>query len=83
MSERRQTQRDLFFLGRAIGQLRGECGLSTDAFAAAAGIERTRIQALEAGQLDPDYDLLLTLAEALGIRVSAFVIRAEELQAPP
>lgn len=83
MSERRQSQRDLFFLGQAIGQLREERGLSTEVLAAAAGIERTRIQALEAGALDPDYDLLLTLAEALGIRISAFVIRAEELQAGP
>jgi transcriptional regulator with XRE-family HTH domain len=83
LSEDRQSQRDLFFLGQAIGQLREERGLSTDALAAAAGIERTRIRALEAGALDPDYDLLLTLAEALDIRLSAFVIRAEEIQAEP
>jgi transcriptional regulator with XRE-family HTH domain len=83
LSERRQSQRDLFFLGQAIGQLREERGLSTNALAVAAGIERTRMQALEGGRLDPDYDLLLTLAEALGIRISAFVIRAEELQTPP
>jgi transcriptional regulator with XRE-family HTH domain len=83
LSESQQRQRDLFFLGQAIGQLREERGLGKDELAAATGSERTRIQALEAGLLDPDYELLLTLAEALGIRPSAFVIRAEELQAEP
>jgi transcriptional regulator with XRE-family HTH domain len=83
LSESQQRERDLFFLGQAIGQLREERGLSKAELAAATGSEQTRIQALEAGQLDPDYELLLALAEALGIRPSAFVVRAEELQAEP
>jgi transcriptional regulator with XRE-family HTH domain len=72
---------DLLLLGKAIGQIRAERGLSVGELAAAAGIEIERVQALEAGQLDPDYELLLTLAEGLGVRPSALVIRAEELLA--
>jgi hypothetical protein len=40
-----------------------------------------RIAELEAGRLDADYDLLLALAEGLGVRASAFFLRAEELGA--
>jgi hypothetical protein len=39
------------------------------------------VRALEAGQLDPTYELLLALADGLDVRVSAFVIRAEALVA--
>jgi transcriptional regulator with XRE-family HTH domain len=81
LSESRQKQPDLLVLGEAIGQIRAERGLSTVELATATGIEITRIQALEAGRLDPDYELLLTLAEGLGVRPSALVIRAEGLKA--
>jgi transcriptional regulator with XRE-family HTH domain len=81
MSERQREQSDLTVLGRAIARIRRERRLSQDELAAAAGIERTRIEALEAGRLDPDYELLLALSEGLGVRPSALVIRAEELQA--
>jgi transcriptional regulator with XRE-family HTH domain len=77
----RQTQRDLLFLGRAVSQLREQQGSSTEALATSTGVEQTRIQALEAGRLNPGYDLLILLAEGLGIRPSAFFIRAEEIQA--
>lgn len=49
--------------------------------ASAAGVELTRLQALEAGRLDPPYELLVALAGSLGVRPSAFVIRAEALAA--
>jgi transcriptional regulator with XRE-family HTH domain len=81
LSERRQRQRHLLFLGQAVSQLREQQGLSTEALAASTGVEQTRIQALEAGRLNPGYDLLILLAEGLGIRPSAFFIRAEEIQA--
>jgi transcriptional regulator with XRE-family HTH domain len=77
----KQQEQHLLVLGQAIGQLRSELGLSTGELAAATGIEQARIQALEAGRFNPDYELLLALAEGLGGRPSAFVIRAEELQA--
>ncbi len=47
--------------------------------AAAAGVDLRHIAALEAGRLDPAYELLLALGDGLGVPVSAFVLRAEEL----
>jgi transcriptional regulator with XRE-family HTH domain len=83
LSEHQREQPDLVVFGRAIGKIRQERGLSTGELAAATGIERTRIQELEAGRLNPGYSLLILLAEGLGIRPSAFFIRAEELQDQP
>jgi transcriptional regulator with XRE-family HTH domain len=55
--------------------------LSAVDLAAAIGNEQTLIRALEAGRLDPSYELLLALAQGLGVRPSVFIIRAEELKA--
>lgn len=80
MPTSRQPEQELVLLGQAIRQVREQRGLSTGELAASLGIERERLDALEAGRLDPAYDLLLALAEGLGVRPSAFVIRAEELR---
>src|ERR1700734_95453 len=64
----RQDQQELVVLGRAIGQIRRELGVSAEALAAASDIERRSLSALEAGRLNPTYELLLSLAEGLGIR---------------
>ncbi len=79
MSANKQHQQDLIVLGRAIQQVRTQQGVSTGELAIATGIERRRIDALEGGQLDPSYELLLALAEGLDVRPSRFVIHAEEL----
>lgn len=70
---------ELALLGEAIRQLREERRLGQRELALAAGVAERRIQALEAGRLDPDYLLLLALAKALGVRAGVLVIRAEEL----
>ncbi|HSZ05536.1 MAG TPA: helix-turn-helix transcriptional regulator [Solirubrobacteraceae bacterium] len=79
MPKRTQKPDDLALLGKAIRQLRDERRLSQGELAVATGVGERRIQALEAGRLDPDYMLLLALAKALGVRAGALVIRAEEL----
>lgn len=76
----RESQ-ELFVLGRAVSHLRRERDVSVEQLAAATGIDRTRIQALEAGRVNPTYGMLRDLAEGLGVRPSSFVIRAEELAA--
>jgi transcriptional regulator with XRE-family HTH domain len=38
------------------------------------------VDALETGQLDPTYELLLALADGLGVEPSALVILAERLK---
>jgi transcriptional regulator with XRE-family HTH domain len=79
LPNRRPRSHDLALLGRALREQRKRCRLSQGALAATAGTEERRIRALEAGQIDPDYVLLVALAKALGVRPVALVIRAEEL----
>jgi transcriptional regulator with XRE-family HTH domain len=74
-----QRQRDLLVLGKAIREVREHQGLGTADLAAAAGVAAARVAALEAGRLDPDLELLLALAKSMGIRPTAFFVRAEEL----
>lgn len=81
MSESKQHEQDLLVLGQAIREVREQRGLSPSRLAAATGVEQRRIQALEAGRLDPDFELLLALADGLGLRPSAFIVRSEKLAA--
>jgi transcriptional regulator with XRE-family HTH domain len=76
-----REQRYLLALGRAIRELRLDRGMGVAQLASAAGVDLRRIAALEAGRVDPAYELLLALGDGLGVSVSAFVIRAEELLA--
>lgn len=71
---------DLLILGRAVRRMREQRGLSADELAVAASIRRERVDALETGHLDPTYELLLELAEGLGIQPSALVILAEQIK---
>jgi transcriptional regulator with XRE-family HTH domain len=71
-------ERDLVLLGQAVSRLREQRGMSTNELADATGIERLRISILEAGKLDPTYELLIALAEGRGVQPSALVIRAEK-----
>jgi transcriptional regulator with XRE-family HTH domain len=72
-------EQDLVALGQAVSRLRQQRSMSTKELAEATAIERLRISKLEAGKLDPTYDVLIALAEGLGIQPSALVIHAEEL----
>jgi transcriptional regulator with XRE-family HTH domain len=76
-----RDQQQLLTLGRAIREIRAEHDVGVVQLAAASGVDLERISALEAGRLDPAYELLLALAEALGVRASEFVVRAEALSA--
>jgi transcriptional regulator with XRE-family HTH domain len=72
---------DLHILGRAVRRMREQQGMSTEELALATGISRQRIDALETGRLDATYELLLALAEGLGVLPSALVTLAEQLKA--
>jgi transcriptional regulator with XRE-family HTH domain len=54
--------------------------MSAHELAVATGITRQRIHALEIGHFDPTYELLVALAEGLGIPVSTLVTLAEQLK---
>jgi transcriptional regulator with XRE-family HTH domain len=77
--DRMREHEILYRLGEAFQQIRAERGLGIDQLAAMTSIPAARINALEAGELDPDYDLLLLLSGALGVSSSSFVLRAEAL----
>jgi transcriptional regulator with XRE-family HTH domain len=71
--------RALRALGEAVRQERERAGIDAGALACTSGIPASKLEALEAGRLDAELDLLLALAQALDIRCSAFFARAEAL----
>ncbi len=81
MAKAQPEEQELRILGQAIRQTREQSGLGVQQLAEATGIEGARICQLEEGRLDPDFELLLALAHGLGVRLTAFIIRAEELSA--
>jgi transcriptional regulator with XRE-family HTH domain len=80
LRENQDTAPGLPILGRAIRLLREQRAVSTDELARASAIPREDIEALENGQLDPTYELLATIAEALGTQPSTPVVLAEQLK---
>ncbi|HSZ13094.1 MAG TPA: helix-turn-helix transcriptional regulator [Solirubrobacteraceae bacterium] len=68
---------ELVSLGWAVRQLREERGMSVGELAGKTGIGVSCMASLEAGRLDPDYELLGKLADALDTKLSALVIRGE------
>ena len=70
-------------LGGVIRRLREEQGASISRLSAAANIEQDQLQALEAGQLDPRYGLLLDLADALDTTPDAIARRWKALEDQP
>jgi transcriptional regulator with XRE-family HTH domain len=71
-----EGEKALIALGRSIRDVRDERSMEPDELAAAAGIERERLDAIEAGQSDAPYDVLLALARGLGIEPAVLVSRA-------
>jgi transcriptional regulator with XRE-family HTH domain len=74
-----QRQQDLLVFGKALRAVREERGLGAGELAAASGVPQARIAALERGELDWHFELLMELAEGLGIRPSELFVRAEKL----
>jgi transcriptional regulator with XRE-family HTH domain len=71
-------------IGAAIRELREEHrGLSQEDLAALAGVHRTYLGVLERGTANPTIGILEHVAQALGVRVSEIVTRAEAPQAAP
>lgn len=64
---------DLIALGRMVRTVREQKGMSLTELAEAAGFKRRRLVRIEAGELDPRYDGLITLADGLGVRAAAIM----------
>jgi transcriptional regulator with XRE-family HTH domain len=72
---------NLVILGRAVKLMREQKGMSVEELAISSGIPSKRIGLLEAGELDPTYELLVEIADGLDIQPSALVMLAERLGA--
>jgi transcriptional regulator with XRE-family HTH domain len=57
-------------VGRAIRQARKEQGYTQEAFALAAGLDRSYMGAIERGEYNLTIDTLLKISTALGVRAS-------------
>jgi transcriptional regulator with XRE-family HTH domain len=72
-------QLDLLVLGKAIRALREERGISPDDLGDVAGVDAHSLDDLENGRLDPRYDLLVRLAQGIGVEPHVIVRRAEQI----
>jgi DNA-binding XRE family transcriptional regulator len=70
----------LVFFGQAIGEQRAQREMTVGELAGKVGISKRRLERLEAGKVDPEWELWLALAEALHVRASSFAERARELE---
>jgi DNA-binding XRE family transcriptional regulator len=70
----------LVFLGQAIGEQREQQQITVDELAGRVGVSKRRLERLEAGKVDPDYELWLALADALHVKASSLAARARELE---
>jgi ribosome-binding protein aMBF1 (putative translation factor) len=71
---------ELRAFGQAVGELRAARGMSVSELATAARTTPRRIKRLEAGLADVRYDLLVALVDALNVKASQLIGRAEELE---
>ena len=77
-----EQDREMVALGRAIREAREDRGMTPAELAdAVSGVGREHLEALEAGRLTPDSDLLLALGEGLGIDPGVLVSSAWDLDA--
>jgi transcriptional regulator with XRE-family HTH domain len=63
-------------VGQAIRSLREEHGQSQEAFAAAAGLDRSYYGAIERGEFNVTIDTLIKIASALNLTASSVLERA-------
>ncbi len=66
-------QAELIRLGEQFQHVREQQGVSVAELAARTDISERRISSLEAGRLDPAYDVLIALADGMGVRASALI----------
>jgi transcriptional regulator with XRE-family HTH domain len=63
----------LLRLGETFRQVREQQSLSVTELAARTGIDVQHISALEAGRLDPEYEVLMALADGMGVQPATLV----------
>lgn len=67
-------------LGDAVREFRSRRGISQEALAELSEMHRTYLGGIERGRRNPSYANILKIADALDVRTSDLIRRAEELQ---
>ena len=67
--------------GAAVRDLRGRRGISQEELADLSGMHRTYLGGIERGHRNPSFTNIRRLADALQVRTSELMRRAEELEA--
>jgi transcriptional regulator with XRE-family HTH domain len=70
-----EERAELVRFGERFRQVRAQQGVAVADLAARTGIDVQRITHLETGRLDPTFDVMIALADGMGVRVSALVPR--------
>jgi transcriptional regulator with XRE-family HTH domain len=85
MSTDSSPKQELAAFGQAVRELREQRGMSLDALARASRLPRgrkmssRRIGRIEAGEVDPRYDEMIALADALDVTPGTIIAYAEQL----
>jgi transcriptional regulator with XRE-family HTH domain len=67
------TQAELIRFGQTLRQVREREGVSVADLATRTDIDAQEINAVEAGRLDPAFDVMCALADGIGVRLSALI----------
>jgi transcriptional regulator with XRE-family HTH domain len=70
-------------LGTVLREVREQAGVTQQALAAKAGMDRAYISEIERGKASPSVDRLFRICQALGVRASTVVARVERRQKRP
>jgi transcriptional regulator with XRE-family HTH domain len=65
-------------LGDELRSMREAAGLTQEALAFGAGVDRSYISQLERNLKSPTVDMLLRLCETMGVRASEIIARVED-----
>jgi two-component system OmpR family response regulator len=71
--EHMDTRAELIRFGQTFRQVREREGVGIADLAVRTGVDAQQINALEAGQLDPAFDVMCALADGIGVRLSALI----------
>jgi transcriptional regulator with XRE-family HTH domain len=70
-------------LGRAVRELRARRGLSQEVLGFRSGLHRNYVGAIERGEINPTFRVLIKLAHGLGFELSELVLLWEERSSDP
>lgn len=77
---RQEERREPRILGRVVRAMRQERGIGLAELATAAELDVRLVAALELGEVDPRYDVLIALAKGLGVWPSSSFVQADALR---